>query len=435
MAEKNVTFTISAVDKVSAVAKNISKSFESFDSKLQGAKNASLAFAGGLAAVGTALGGFVAMSVRSAAEAQAMNASMVATLKATGAVGKQLDKLTDSVLTASAGFVKLGFDDEQAAKSMTQMYQRTGDMTKALELTSLAADLARAKNMDLASATNAVGLVLSGNGRLLKQYGIELDETLTPLEALSKLQGMVGGQSEAFAKSFEGQMQVLNQTWDNFLQLVGDKFLPVAQQMLEKLIPFVENTLPKWIDNTITLVKWMNEHRGTVAVLAGAVAGALVPAAYAAATAFTAFAVSTTIALAPFMIGGAVLVGLALVVKYLYDIDNLTQKIQNYGKSGTYNASAFAPASTGFSASAFSGGGGLQKFSAGGMVDGPIGSPQLILAHAGERVIPNNSASGARGGVTVNITGNTISDAVDIDRLAERVGSEIMFALRRAQQI
>ena len=39
----------------------------------------------------------------------------------------------------------------------------------------------------------------------------------------------------------------------------------------------------------------------------------------------------------------------------------------------------------------------------GGVVPGPIGSPQPIMAHGGERIVPAGGPSGGGGGVTINI--------------------------------
>lgn len=67
---------------------------------------------------------------------------------------------------------------------MAKLLQRTGSLTEATKLNAVAMDLARAKNMDLATATTLVGQVLSGNGKVLKQYGIDIKDTASPLEAL-----------------------------------------------------------------------------------------------------------------------------------------------------------------------------------------------------------------------------------------------------------
>jgi hypothetical protein len=58
--------------------------------------------------------------------------------------------------------------------------------------------------------------------------------------------------------------------------------------------------------------------------------------------------------------------------------------------------------------------GGAQAFAEGGIVKGPYGSPQLIIAHAGEEVIPLSGGTGSSGGntyvVNVNVGGSVASE-------------------------
>ena len=56
--------------------------------------------------------------------------------------------------------------------------------------------------------------------------------------------------------------------------------------------------------------------------------------------------------------------------------------------------------------------GNFPRFAAGGIVPGPLGSPQMIVAHGGEEVVRADQ----RGGVTINIAGSLIheSDLVDL---------------------
>jgi hypothetical protein len=61
--------------------------------------------------------------------------------------------------------------------------------------------------------------------------------------------------------------------------------------------------------------------------------------------------------------------------------------------------------------------GNLQQFAAGGMVSGPPGQPQLIVAHGGERVLtPAQQAAGTGGGLSVTVnhygSGSTTPEAV-----------------------
>lgn len=81
---------------------------------------------------------------------------------------------------------------------------------------------------------------------------------------------------------------------------------------------------------------------------------------------------------------------------------------------------------------AFSGARSVLGFASGGIVPGPLGAPQLAVVHGGEQVIPASGLRSARGtnNIVVNISGNTISNDLDIRELADRVGNEIMRVLK-----
>lgn len=180
--------------------------------------------------IGGAIDAAMGLAVKSAADAQAKLASMHTTLKA---MGQDVPAISDAILKAAQSTVQLGFDNETSALSITKFFQRTKDMTAALELNQTAMDLARVKRLDLEQATNLLNMALSGQGRILGQYGIEIKDAATPLEALRQLQEQVGGQAVAFSKTFEGQMQVMTASSNQFMQLIGNQLLPILTQLLE----------------------------------------------------------------------------------------------------------------------------------------------------------------------------------------------------------
>lgn len=287
--------------------------------------NASKKLAEGLAIAGGAALAFGTFAVKAAADSEKEIASMDAILKATGAVGQGFTDLHNKIIKQSEAFIQLGFDDEDAAKSMAYLYQRTGDLTKSFKLAALAADLARAKNISLGDASNMIGMVMSGNARALKAYGIEISDTLTPMQALGELQQKVAGQSQAFAGTFSGQMSVLNQEWTNFLETMGQYVLPALTELIKKVNSFIQNELPGWIEKTKEITNWLKDHQYVLYAVAGAIVGALVPAFIAAGAAAVAFAVEMAIALAPFLIGGAIIGGLIAAGVWLYQNWELVQ--------------------------------------------------------------------------------------------------------------
>lgn len=287
-----------------------SDGMKKFGSSLKDAEGASKSFALGLLGVGVAAVGFGYSVVKAAGEAQTQIASMDATLRT---MGKGGEEARNSIMKMSAAAVQLGFDDEDAAVSLARLYQRTGDLTEAQKLNAVAMDLARAKHIDLATASNLVGMVMSGNSRVLKQFGIDIKDSATPLEALGELQAKVGGQAQAFAGGFQGQMAVLSVTFENFKESLGEQVLPALTKLATAAADFINNVLPKWIDKAKELIDFLKGHPAVMYAIAGAIIGALVPAVYAAVTAFIAAAV----ALAPFIIGGAIIGGIVAGVLWI----------------------------------------------------------------------------------------------------------------------
>ena len=193
------------------------------------------------AVAGVAMVGFLVSSTKAAKEAEVGIARVDATLRS---MGKAALANRDAVLKAADAAIKLGFDDEDAAQSIAKLYQRTGDLTKATQLNALAMDLSRAKNIGLLEATTLVGQVLSGNGKILKQYGIEINDSLPPLEALGALQKQVAGQADAFSKTFEGQMTVLSLQFQNIKETIG-------QALITALLPFIQQ-FTAWLNDPKT---------------------------------------------------------------------------------------------------------------------------------------------------------------------------------------
>lgn len=185
-----------------------------------------------------AFGAFAVAAVKGAADAEASLARVDTILKTMGASALEN---RDALLAQAQAAVKMGFDDEAAAESLAKLYQRTGDLTKATELNNIAMDLARAKSIDLESASRLVGMVMSGNGRALKEFGIEIDETLPPMAALGVLAQKVAGQSEAFAETFQGKMMVMSESVSNLKDAFGGA-------LIEGLTPFVDK-MSTWIQD------------------------------------------------------------------------------------------------------------------------------------------------------------------------------------------
>ena len=315
-AEK-VVVEISAEDKFSDVIKKFNDATDGMAKKsassFKAATDASKKFALALAGAGAAVGAGLLLSAKAAMDAEVQMARFDAVL---GSMGKKGSEARAGLLAAADAAAKMGFDDEDAAESLAKLFQRTGDVDQATKLNNVAMDLARSKNIDLGAAATLVGQVLSGNGKVLKQYGIDIKDTATPLEALSELQEKVKGQSEAFTQTLAGQWAILSVQIGNFMEEVGTPIIMWASQGL-----FAVN---QWLDSMGGVAGVFNLLQAGfqaiqpyLPIIAGVVAGAPVPA-------FIAWGISLwgvvtaaaagLVALAPYIIVGGAIAAVAYMI-------------------------------------------------------------------------------------------------------------------------
>jgi len=133
---------------------------------------------------------------------------------------------------------RLAYSDGTLRDSLSILVAQTGSVTDALKLQLLAADLARGKNIDLATASEIVGKVAQGNVSILTRYGIVLKEGATAQEALAALQARFGGQAEAYANTAQGSADKLATAWGNAMETVGGA--------VDGVLPIVANAATTW---------------------------------------------------------------------------------------------------------------------------------------------------------------------------------------------
>lgn len=140
--------------------------------------------------------------------------------------GQSFDILGPKIKAYSESMVKMGFDDEATASSVSRLLLITGNYTDALKLNHLAMDLAANKNVSLEQATNSLAMVLQGAGaKALMQYGLSFKDGSTATEVLLQLQDKVKGSIENMASSSQGKLNALSAAWGNLKEQVGDAII------------------------------------------------------------------------------------------------------------------------------------------------------------------------------------------------------------------
>jgi hypothetical protein len=207
----------------------------------------------------------------------------VALTKQVTITAESMEAAKKQILAAADASLKLGFDNEESALSLAKLYQITGDVTEAVKLNAVAMDLARAKNIDMTTATTLVGQVLAGNGKALKQYGIDIKDSATPLEALSVLQGKIAGQAQAYANTFAGASEILKQQFGELEEQIGSVLLPVLTKLMASIVPLIQSLMdwmkanPKLTETIVSVLAILGPLLLAIPALGAAIAAIVSP--------------------------------------------------------------------------------------------------------------------------------------------------------------
>jgi hypothetical protein len=139
----------------------------------------------------------------------------------------------------------LGFADDDVRESLSQLVGTTHDVEEAQKLAALAMDLARAKGIDLATATDAVQKASEGQGRALKALGVDVGTSTDAATLLAAAQDNVRGSAEAWAATSEGRVAASQVKIGEAMEKVGgviDKVAQVAIPLLAGALDFIITT-------------------------------------------------------------------------------------------------------------------------------------------------------------------------------------------------
>ncbi len=251
-------------------------------------------FAGAATKVGLAIAGTLAAGAKVAVQAAAEQSASVAAF--TQITGKQMDEQNKIIARG------LNLSQTEYAKSFTtlsSLYQSNGlsqarankEAAKGLKI---AADQAAFGNTTVAEAVEAQAGLLKGSGELLEKYAISITAAdvaaRLKAEGLDKLKGaelkaatatvkanIIQEQSAKFAgqaaresNSLESRTQKLTATIEDFKAKMGQKLLPVVEQVVGKL-----QTMAEWVQNNETKVKIAVAVIGTFAAVLLTVVGVM----------------------------------------------------------------------------------------------------------------------------------------------------------------
>jgi len=164
---------------------------------------------------------------------------------ATGATKAQIAATEDSIDKMARA---TGVADDQLRPALSRLALSTGNVSKAQELLSLALDISTQTGKPLEGVANALGKAYDGNTAALGKLGVGLSsaelKAMSFTEVQTKLSELFGGAAAKNAETFQGRMDRLKVAFDESVEAIGYKLLPIIQSLIDiiltKVVPGFE---------------------------------------------------------------------------------------------------------------------------------------------------------------------------------------------------
>jgi len=164
---------------------------------------------------------------------------------ATGATKAQIAATEDSIEKMARA---TGVADDKLRPALSRLALSTGDVSKAQDLLALALDISTQTGKPLEGVANALGKAYDGNTAALGKLGIGLSsaelKAMSFTEVQSRLSDLFGGAAAKNAETFQGRMDRLKVAFDESVEAIGYKLLPIIESLiniiLTKVVPGFE---------------------------------------------------------------------------------------------------------------------------------------------------------------------------------------------------
>lgn len=340
--EQELSIVVKLKDQATEEIKKMSGSITK---SLDNAKGASMAFAKGMLAGGVAIGGLGALAIEAASDAeQAQTAfttmlgsaekaqSFIADMKAFAA---KTPFETKDISDAAQTMLAFGISSDKVMGNVQMLGDVALGNKEKFRLLSLAfaqvQSSGKLMGQDLLQMVgqgfNPLQIISEKTGKSMAELKEEMEKGAISADMVTeafKIATSEGGRfyggMEAQSKTFAGTLSTLS---DNIkskvLQPIGEQLLPTMKDLVAIADNFASNVLPAWIAKSQEIAGWFSQHKEALYILAGAIIGALVPAMWAWASATAVAAFNMAVALAPFIIGGAIIGGLIAAILWVRD--------------------------------------------------------------------------------------------------------------------
>ena len=231
MADKTIRMVLVGEDKSASKAlKGVGDQADKTEGRLKGlGTGGALALAGAATAV-VAFGKSSVDAYRDAAKSQRELEDAYARFPATADVSIEKMRELNSAIQEKTG---ADADDLASSQAVMAQYGLTGQQLA--DLTPLLDDYAIKTGKDLPSAAEDLGKAMLGQGRALKDVGIDFADTGTVAgnfdQVMAGLRTQVGGFAEDEAGSAEGALRKLTTEFGDVQEEVGAQLLPILVQL------------------------------------------------------------------------------------------------------------------------------------------------------------------------------------------------------------
>jgi len=197
-------------------------------------KMAAAAFAAATAAAAAYAGKIAIDGVKAAIADEAAQKRLATALEsATGATREQIKATEDSISKMQSA---TGVADDELRSAMGRLALSTNSVTKSQELLSLALDISKARGIPLEGVANALGKAYDGQTTALTRLGLGLSSAelkgLSFEQVQKKLNDTFGGAASAAANTYQGRLDRLKVTYDEAVEAIGYRLLPIIEKLL-----------------------------------------------------------------------------------------------------------------------------------------------------------------------------------------------------------
>ena len=166
---------------------------------------------------------------------------------ATGATKAQIAATEDSIDKMARA---TGVADDSLRPALARLALSTNSTSKAQELLALALDISTQTGKPLEGVANALGKAYDGNTAALGKLGVGLSsaelKAMSFTDVQTKLSDLFGGAAAKNAETFQGRMDRLKIAFDEGVEAIGYKLLPIIESLISIIVDKVVPNLTKF---------------------------------------------------------------------------------------------------------------------------------------------------------------------------------------------